>query len=761
MKMKRKILSLVATLSLAAATIAPAPVLYAADAADTGETGGSPESAGATASSRNEYQEIAKNSGLKLMANLATGEVAVQDLSTGKIWYTNPPAAGEDGVAAGTNKALLKSQISITYTTAKSQVMTATSFMNSVSKKGLTSKAGNGSVIFVYEFVKEEIRVPLKYSLTETAMQVELLTKEVEEYGTNKLNTVDILPYFGAGGSEDEGYIFVPDGSGALINFNSGKTAAKDFSGLLYGYDYGTSDRSMSTSSALTSSMVQSQNLYLPVFGLKCNQDGYLAIITESAARATIKAQTGGKSTSYNTAYTSYQYRSQGSVRLLQKEFEEKVTTISERNPDGNDSYQVSYEFLETGKNEYTDMAALYRQYLIDHDGLTRRVEQGDIPFYLDLYGYIRKTKAFFGIPKDTKIAVTTFEDAVSIIEQLNSGGVKNTVVKYNYWMQNGYYGKIQTNAKIEGKVGSQKTLDRLNSLLKENGGGLYLGVDLTNVYKTGGGFSKLHNALNNVANTTQPQYVFSLDSASIDTRYTPGYLTRPSSLSGYFDKFLKNYAARGVSGLAVDSIGNMVYSDLSSEGMSRSEIPDLYRSLLDKTLESVDDVLVTGAGDYAAARAAHILNSPSVSSNYDIVDVNVPFYQIVFHGYVSYSIGATNLSSNPETMALKCLETGAAPMYSWVGRNSSELIGSRSDFLFSADYTRWMESAVEEYNTVNGVLKEVADQPITAHEKLADNVYRTTYGGSTKVIVNYNAESVVIDGQTIPATGFAVVKAA
>ena len=221
MKLKRKILSLVATLSLMAATIAPMPVLHAEDAANPGETGEANESAGATASSLDEYQEIAKNSNLKLMANLATGEVAVQDLSTGKIWYTNPPAADEDGVAAGTNKALLKSQISINYTTAKSQVMTATSFMNSVSKKGLTSKVENGSVIFVYQFVKEEIRIPLKYSLTETALQVELLTREVEEYGTNKLNTVDILPYFGAGGSEDEGYIFVPDGSGALIPIGS------------------------------------------------------------------------------------------------------------------------------------------------------------------------------------------------------------------------------------------------------------------------------------------------------------------------------------------------------------------------------------------------------------------------------------------------------------------------------------------------------------------------------------------------------------
>lgn len=49
MKMKRKILSLVATLSLAAATIAPAPALYAADAADTGETGGSPNRPAPTA----------------------------------------------------------------------------------------------------------------------------------------------------------------------------------------------------------------------------------------------------------------------------------------------------------------------------------------------------------------------------------------------------------------------------------------------------------------------------------------------------------------------------------------------------------------------------------------------------------------------------------------------------------------------------------------------------------------------------------------
>ncbi|HIW72922.1 MAG TPA: hypothetical protein H9684_01225 [Firmicutes bacterium] len=754
MNIRRKALCLAAALTMLAAAVVPVPATLAEEAAGADAPA---ESAGATASTEDSYQLVEENARLRLTANRSNGQIAVEDLVSGQIWYSNPEGANEDPLAAGTYKASLLSQITITYTTEKGQVMTETSYLNSVMKGGLTSKIEGGKAVFVYDFPTAEIRIPVKYNLTEGAMQASLLTREIEEYGTNELNTIDLLPYFGAGGSEDEGYMLVPDGSGALIDFNNGKTSASEFSSILYGYDYGTSDRSMETQQAEKSSRSQSQNLYLPVFGLKCNREGYLAVITESAGRATIKAQSGGNYTSYNTVYSSYQYRAQGSIRLLQKEFDSKITTISERNPDGNDTYQVSYMFLDTGENEYTDMAALYREYLLENGGLEKRVESGDIPFYLDLYGYIRKTKAFFGIPMDTKIATTTFEDAVSIVGQLNAGGVKNTVVKYNYWMKDGYYGRIQTNAKIEGKVGSQKELDALNELLRASGGSLFLSVDLTNVYKTGSGFSTLGDALNNVSNTTQPQYTFALDSASVDSRYKAGYLTRPTSLSGFFDTFLKNYAKRGVSGLAVDALGNMVYSDLSSKGMSRSEIPGLYGDILDKALETADELLVTGAGDYAAARAAHILNTPLYSSGYDLEDDTVPFYQIVFHGYASYSVGATNLASNPETMALRCLETGAAPMYSWVGRNSAELIGSRSDFLYSADYERWIDSAVEEYHTVNAVLSKVADQPITGHEELADNVYQTTYGGTTRVIVNYNAEPVVIDGQTIEAEGFVV----
>lgn len=48
---------------------------------------------------------------------------------------------------------------------------------------------------------------------------------------------IDLLEYFGAAGPEEEGYMFVPDGSGALIMFNNGKVNAPAYIGYVYGED--------------------------------------------------------------------------------------------------------------------------------------------------------------------------------------------------------------------------------------------------------------------------------------------------------------------------------------------------------------------------------------------------------------------------------------------------------------------------------------------------------------------------------------------
>ena len=51
------------------------------------------------------------------------------------------------------------------------------------------------------------------------------------------LVSAEILPYFGAAGADENGYIFVPDGCGALIYYNNGKTETEQYSQPVYGND--------------------------------------------------------------------------------------------------------------------------------------------------------------------------------------------------------------------------------------------------------------------------------------------------------------------------------------------------------------------------------------------------------------------------------------------------------------------------------------------------------------------------------------------
>ncbi len=123
----------------------------------------------------------------------------------------------------------------------------------------------------------------MEYTLTEDAFQASVLTSRIqEEKDSYRMYSVTLLPYFGAGSSEDEGYMFVPDGSGALIRFNNGQQRMGEYSqGPLRP---GRRHRAESTGPV-------TQNALLPVFGVKRGENGFAAIITEGEARARLNAR--------------------------------------------------------------------------------------------------------------------------------------------------------------------------------------------------------------------------------------------------------------------------------------------------------------------------------------------------------------------------------------------------------------------------------------------------------------------------------------
>ncbi|MBP5295208.1 MAG: hypothetical protein J6Y95_05755, partial [Lachnospiraceae bacterium] len=386
------------------------------------------------AGGKDELTKISENGRFILYANLRFGEVAVEDKENGKTWYSNPVDKRDDGLASGFYKNSLLSVITVVYETDQSVEMTCGGYMSSVTKDGLSYRIEpDGSIVFMFDFVKEMIRVPVRFSLEDDCFLASIITDWVAEYGPNRIKKIDLLPFFGAGNSATEGYMLVPDGSGSLIYYNNGRLEASTFEKPLYGFDNGTSDRVLGGAAA-SGSITLSENACLPVFGVRQDTQGFLAVIGGGRARAAINANVAGKYTNYNTVWSEYSYRTYGTVRQIQKDGSDLAVTVAEKTLETFEDYEVRYYFLPEGASDYADMAGLYRDLLI-RDGLLKpRVSEGDIPLYADLYGYLKKTKSFLGMPVQASITTGSVNDASLFVDRLSEAGLRNLVVKYNYW---------------------------------------------------------------------------------------------------------------------------------------------------------------------------------------------------------------------------------------------------------------------------------------------------------------------------------------
>lgn len=167
------------------------------------------------AEEKDELTKISDNGRFTLYANLHDGTAAVKDEQTGQTWYTNPEDRRSDDWPSGFNKNALLSPITVAYTTDQSVDMTCGSFMSSVGKDGLYYHLqSDGSIIFLFNFPNEGFTIPVRYAIEEDRFTATVLTEGITEYGTNKIKSIDLLPFFGAGSSQEDGFMLVPDGSG-------------------------------------------------------------------------------------------------------------------------------------------------------------------------------------------------------------------------------------------------------------------------------------------------------------------------------------------------------------------------------------------------------------------------------------------------------------------------------------------------------------------------------------------------------------------
>ncbi|MFB9326446.1 DUF5696 domain-containing protein [Paenibacillus aurantiacus] len=592
--------------------------------------------------------------------------------------------------------------------------------------------------------------IPIEYELDGAELRVRVSASEVKDTPAFPIQSIKLLEMFGAAGATEQGYMFIPDGSGALIHLNNGKTSALPYDMPVYGRD-----RTLLVRETEGAQAPEPASPRFPVYGMKKGDHAFLAMIEQGDAIASIQADISGRVNAYNRAYSEF-------LLKPMEMFTYRVGAVAKNSPLFPEMYngniEVRYAFLSGAEADYSGMANYYRRALVRQGELKPMQGELSSPFILELAGTIDVRKTILGVPYTSSEALTTFKQTQSLLEQLKHKRVDHIKLRYSGWFNGGINHDYPNDVEIERVLGGANGLGQLKAYAADNGIKLYPDVAFQRVYRSGEGFKPSRDGASFLFREGIKQ--MRRDPVTTNKDGMDYYVLSPKKLTGLVDDFLKDYRKLGLNGLSLRDLGEDVNSTVSSRStLDRQASAAIIEQSAAKLAEGAGRLMVSGGNGPVLPYADTVVHAPLTDSRLYLTDEEVPFYEMVVHGFVDYAGSPVNLSRDQdyETNLLKSLETGASLYYLWFAGDPAAVRSTDFDDLYAAHYSNWFEEAIRGYHELNEAVGDVRLQAIVKHEKLADNVYRTTYEKGKTVTVNYNSQAVTIDGVRIEGRGYRI----
>ncbi len=600
--------------------------------------------------------------------------------------------------------------------------------------------------------------VALEYRLEGDHVDVSVPTCAIEENGGGAIFKLQLLRNFGAADDTEQGYLVVPNADGSLIYFNSGKTGAPNYTQYIYGIDPLDADYTVTE---------KTDNASMALFGI-CREDStILATIEDGAALAAVTAGIAGKINSYNYVYTTFVLRGSEKLEMFGTTGNEATLPIVE-----DELYDcnltVRYSFLGDDCTGYSGIANYYRQRLLDEGVLTVQQPQENIKFYYDVIAGVEMTEYFLGKQYMSLTAMTTFEQAGQMAQQLSQAGIASQVMNLQGWFNDGYYHDAANHIFVNGKLGGKKGLEQLNALLAENGGVLCADVAFQKVsYESAGIWfnyraeSSKYYGSGYVASFGQVNPTTLRQTSSLGYSETMYDLVSPKFLGRYVETFAEKFEKYDVDGISLRDLGNTLQSDKKrSNVIHREQALDVVRAQLQTLADTQRTLLVNKANDYAWSVGTDLLNLPLDDNAYILVDENIPLYEMIVHGCIDYCGTAYNLTDtdDPQRLLLTMLEYGASPHFVFTWKQTSEMKYSGMNGSYATTFSTWFDTAVQVYGELNSALSRVSGATIVQHQILQSGVRAVTYDNGVTIYVNYNVFDVTVQGVNVPAMGYNIV---
>ncbi|HIW72999.1 MAG TPA: hypothetical protein H9684_01615, partial [Firmicutes bacterium] len=572
--------------------------------------------------------------------------------------------------------------------------------------------------------------VTIEYTLDTGGLTVRVPIDSIHTQSENHIHTLSVLPYFGAAGQEAEGYMLVPDGSGALIYLNNGKTAASTYSASIYSPDYSKNE---------ADAPLYSLYAGLPFFGMRQGENGIFAVIEGGAASARVRAEISGKQNAYNTVYPQFivQDNTLSDMGGMAGDVNMRVYQSEKISQD----IQVRYRFLHGEDSTYSGMARAYREHLKGKEALPDAESASDLPMLVDLVGSMEISSNLMGVPVKQQTPLTTFAQAESILAGFLDGGVENLSARYLGWYNRGLTNVNPASPSPISELGGKKGLNSLLQFAEERDVNLYLGADLLYLGKDtmGDGLNIGEDTVKFMDRSTgilRGRNPITMKNDSDETYFILSPRVLPDlfhTLSGSLSKMDR------VQGLSLLYMNQDVNSDFNrDQPLDRSGTVAVYREVYAQAKAAGYRLLMDGANDYGLPWADGVTGLPYQSSEYQLVDESIPFVQMVFSGSVTYYSTPINLGSDFERDILRMAETGSG-LYARLAETFDNAISANGgDSLFSVRCSVWKDRLLEAYAAVNEVLGPVQGVPILKHRILTDGIRMTVYENGRSIAVNY-----------------------
>lgn len=694
----------------------------------------------------------ASNDNYELLVNTQTGIFAFRTKDGKHIWWSNPYNADDDPVANNSKKEDLKSSLvinAVKVTDTESPSTTVRSYKDSVTaivetaddiRPGLTVTMVENGFRAEYTFPNEGITIPYYITLKDDYIEASIAVDEIYEVeisgdviseSSRSIVDLNLLQDLGAAYSDEEGYIITPDGSGAVINFNNGKSKSNEYTQRIYGRDLAKSQ---------DMAPKKTEQAYLPIMGIVRKDNALLEVVTEGSAYATARAAVAGqKSTSYNSAWFNFTLRSTdtyfmgGQNASALNAYQEKIIPESR--------LTVRYYPIIKDDVSFVDVAKRYQQYLVEEKGLTR-VEKEEAPLYLDIYGGTVKEQSIAGFPVKLETPATTYEEAKKILQELNTLGVDKMIVTYEDFNAAGITSRISNSVDYSGTLGGKNKWKELRSYCDASGVMLVPSFDLMEYERSGNGYTKTGASAIAVTKAYATQNVYELAFGTPHDTRSSWYILSPAFYERVYGEVISSCQREGMSAISVADGTNKLYSDFTSNASRSTSRQQAVNNLI-KGYEMINQSGMTfvsaAANDYALPYVDYLRDVPLYSSNFDVYDYDIPFYEIVIHGYIPYTTKAKNASSSADEMFVYSVVTGTPLHYEVMYEDPNEFTDCSYDELFYTYYKGWLQDISAEYKFMQQYVLPLTDETIEDFKILNESVYQATFSDGTVVEVNIN----------------------